>query len=107
MAIKESCITSILLLFLAVYIPTQKYEADLKQIRDGLLSEEGFPSRNREKRVAIGFGSCLDVTTEGVKVMEKLNARPPNLTAHNAIIGTQQQLAETFGFFFERGSASE
>ena len=98
---------SFLLLFLAIYIPTQKYEADLQQIRDGLLSEEGFPSRRRENRVAIGFGSCVDATTEGVKLMEKLNVRPPNVTAHNSIIATQNQLAETFGFFFERGSASE
>jgi len=104
---RESCVLSLLLLFLAVYIPSQKYEADLELIRNGLLSEEGFPSREGENRVAIGFGSCVDVTTNGVQVMEKLRVAPPNTTSHNSVIETQEQLAQTFGFFFERGSASE
>ncbi len=107
MSFKEGCIASFVLLFLAMYIPSQKYVADLKQIRDGLLSEEGFPSTKRENKVAIGFGSCVDVTAVGVKVMEKIGISPPNGTIHNSVIATEEQLAETFGFFFERGSASE
>ena len=107
MSLGNGSVLSLLLLFLAVYIPTQKYKADLELVRNGLLSEEGFPSTKRENRVAIGFGSCVDVTANGVRVMEKLRVLPPNETSHNSVIETQEQLAETFGFFFERGSASE
>ena len=100
-------LVSIVFLFLAFYVPTQKYEADLKQILRGLLTEEEFPPRKHENRVAIGFGSCVDVTTEGVKLMETLKTSPPLTPIHNSVIATATQLAETFAFFFEKGSASE
>lgn len=100
-------VVSVIFLFLAFYIPTQKYEADLKQILRGLLTEEEFPPRKYESKVAIGFGSCVDVTTEGVKLLEALQESPPLTSIHNSVIATPTQLGETFAFFFEKGSASE
>ena len=107
MASAESCLISVIFLFLAIYVPRLKYEADLKQILRGLLSEEGFPSKKNENRVAIGFGSCVDVTLDGVNLLNALQMSPPGIPIHNSVIVTPQQLAETFAFFFEKGSASE
>lgn len=103
----RSCVVSLLFLVLATYIPTQKYQVDLTRILNGLLQEEEFPQRNHLKKVAIGFGSCVDVITEGVELLERLGAKPPEKPFHNNIISSTEQLAETFAFFFERGSASE
>lgn len=98
---------SFLFLALATYIPTQRQEADLTRILHGLLKEEEFPLRNQPRRVAIGFGSCVDVVTGGVELFEQLGIAAPEKPFHNKIISSEEQLAESFAFFFERGSASE
>ena len=103
----RSCVVSLLFVLLATYIPTQKHEADLKRILQGLLKEEEFPLREQPRRVAIGFGSCVDIVTEGLKLFEQLGIAPPESPCHNNVIASEEQLAETFAFFFERGSASE
>lgn len=103
----RSCVVSLLFLALATYVPTQKYQADLTRILNGLLQEEEFPQRNQLNKVAIGFGSCVDIITEGVELLERLGAEPPEKPFHNNIISSKEQLAQTFAFFFERGSASE
>lgn len=103
----EGLFAPLLFLFLAIYIPTQKYQADLARILHGLLKEEDFPSRNYQNKVAIGFGSCIDVVTDGVQLLERVGIAPPETPLHNSVISSQEELAETFAFFFERGSASE
>ena len=103
----ENCIFSILFLLLALYISNQKYGADLDQILKGLLTEEEFPLKSEQNRVAIGFGSCLDVYVDGVELLKELGIAPPEKTLHNSIICSEQDLAETFAFFFQQGSAAE
>lgn len=103
----RSCLISLLFIVLASYIPTQKQEADLSRILHGLLKEEEFPPRKQPRKVAIGFGSCVDVVTGGVELFERLGVASPDKPSHNSIISSEKELAETFAFFFERGSASE
>ena len=103
----ETCLIPLLFLILAIYIPTQRYEANLARILRGLLQEEEFPLRNQQNKVAIGFGSCVDIVTDGVELVQRLGIPPPKTPLHHNIISTQKELAETFAFFFERGSASE
>lgn len=98
---------SLLFLALASYIPTQKQQVDLNRILHGLLKEEEFPARKQSRKVAIGFGSCVDVVTGGVELFERLRIAAPDKPLHNSIISSEEELAETFAFFFERGSASE
>ena len=66
-----------------------------------------FPSRNQQNRVAIGFGSCLDIFTDGLELLKRVEVAPPESPAHHDIISSKDKLAETFAFFFSRGSASE
>lgn len=103
----EKCLAPLLFLVLAIYCPTQKYKADLPRILHGLLKEEEFPLRNQENRVAIGFGSCIDIFADGLETLERAGIAPPETPLHHNILSSQEQLAETFAFFFERGSASE
>lgn len=103
----EGCIVSLLFLVLAVYFPSQRYQADLDRILHGLLQEEEFPSRNQQNRVAIGFGSCLDIFTDGLELLKRAEIQPPKTPVHHNIISSTDKLAETFAFFFEHGSASE
>ena len=107
MTSSESCVISLLFVFLAIYIPHQGYEVDLSRILHGLLTEEGFPMRKDENRVAIGFGSCVDITTNGVELMKRMGMEPPETPVHNSIVSSEQELSETFAFFLEHGSASE
>lgn len=103
----ENCLVSLLFLILAVYIPTQKHKADLARILHGLLKEEEFPLRNRQNKVAIGFGSCIDIVTNGVELLDRVGIAPPETPLHNNVISSKEEFAKTFAFFFERGSASE
>ena len=103
----RSCLVSFLFLVLASYIPTQRQGADLDRILHGLLKEEEFPAKHHPRKVAIGFGSCVDVLTGGVELLERLGIAAPNEPSHNQVISSDQEFAETFAFFFERGSASE
>lgn len=100
---------SLLFLFLATYFPTQRQEADLNRILDGLLKEEDFPllSHGQKSRVAIGFGSCVDIVAEGVELLEQVGIAPPETPVHHSIISSEEKLGQTFAFFFQRGSASE
>lgn len=107
MGTKENCIVSLLFLVLALYFPSQRYQADLDRILHGLLKEEEFPSRNQQNRVAIGFGSCLDIFTDGLELLKRVDIDPPETSVHHEIISSKENLAETFAFFFEHGSASE
>lgn len=102
-----SCVLSLIFLALATYIPTQKQEADLTRILHGLLKEEEFPLMDQRRRVAIGFGSCVDLVAGGLELFEHLGIAAPETPFHNSIISSEEQLAESFAFFFERGSASE
>lgn len=103
----RSCLVSFLFLVLASYIPTQRQEVNLDRILHGLLKEEEFPPKHHPRKVAIGFGSCVDVVTGGVELFERLGIAAPEESFHNQVISSDQELAETFAFFFERGSASE
>jgi ADP-dependent glucokinase len=103
----RACLVSLLFVVLASFVPTQKQEIDLNRILHGLLKEEEFPPKTHPRKVAIGFGSCVDVIAGGLELFERLEIAAPDEPFHNAIISSEEELAETFAFFFQRGSASE
>lgn len=103
----EKCLVSILFLILACYIPSRKYEADLSRILHGLLTEESFPQTSNKRNVAIGFGSCVDIFMNGVEFLNLVGAIPPAVPVHNEVIKSEEELSESFAFFFNQGSAAE
>ncbi|XP_029449685.1 ADP-dependent glucokinase-like [Rhinatrema bivittatum] len=58
-------------------------------------------------RVAIGFGGCLDIIVDGVALLNEAGIEPSSTPIHHNFIETEQQLAESFTYFFLPGAASE
>ncbi|KPP59705.1 ADP-dependent glucokinase-like, partial [Scleropages formosus] len=58
-------------------------------------------------RVAIGFGGCVDITVDGVMLLNKIGLQPSGQPVHHNYIENAQQLVESFAYFFPPGAASE
>ena len=104
----ERCLVSLCFLLLAC-LPTWKegFSADLELILRGLLREEGFRPVNAKNRVAVGFGSCVDVFADGLGLLKELRIEPPGEPKHHDVIHSPDNLAENFAYFFEHGAATE
>ena len=103
------CVVSLVFLILAYRISNKgHYHADLDRVLDGLLREETFRLVNHQRhKVAIGFGSCVDVISDGLEVLRALDIKPPNETAHYDVVSSEKELAEGFAYFFQYGAAAE
>ena len=105
----EKCIVSVTVLFL-LYLPYQQHSivADLDRVLHGLLVEESFRKIDHSRhRVAIGFGSCLDVFADGVELLDKLHVPHPEVASHHDVISSEATLAESFAYYFQYGAAAE
>ena len=106
----EKCVVSIAVLVL-LYLPYQQqnsFEADLERVLHGLLVEESFrKTDHRRHRVAIGFGSCLDIFADGVELLDELHVPHPEVPAHHDVISSEATLAESFAYYFRYGAAAE
>lgn len=109
MSVYTKCVLSLLLLALAYRVHHRgQTNADLSRVLDGLLREETFRRVSHEKhRVAIGFGSCVDVISDGLEVLRALNIDPPESPAHHDVVSSERELAEGFAYFFQYGAAAE
>lgn len=93
-----------------LYLPFQQntIEADLERVLHGLLVEESFRKvDHRRHRVAIGFGSCLDIFADGVELLDKLQVPHPEVASHHDVINSEDSLAESFAYYFQYGAAAE
>ena len=108
-AMYTKCVLSLLFLILAYRVHYHgQTSADLSRVLDGLLREETFRRVSHEKhRVAIGFGSCVDVISDGLEVLHALNIDPPETPAHHDVVSSERELAEGFTYFFQYGAAAE
>ena len=106
----EKCLVSIAVLVL-LYLPYQNQnplEADLERVLHGLLVEESFRKiDHRRHRVAIGFGSCVDIYTDGIELLDELQVPYPEIAAHHDVISSEVTLAESFAYYFRYGAAAE
>lgn len=105
----ERCLVSFVILVL-LYLPYQQkaFEADLERILHGLLVEESFRKIDHSRhRVAIGFGSCLDIFADGVDLLDELAVPHPDTATHHDIITSEDTLAESFAYYFQYGAAAE
>lgn len=84
-------------------------EADgVKSTILGLLRSENDYEKENQARVAVGFGSCLDVMVPALKAFEKLNLTQPPPPPHRNFdfISSMEQFEETFAYFFQRGASA-
>jgi len=73
---------------------------------ESLLMIEESVSVNPKTKIAIGFGSCVDIVAQSRDVIiDKYPA--PKQPKHYDIITNNDQLMEVFAYFFQFGAASE
>lgn len=103
------CVISVVFLVLAYKIHHGNYQtANIERVLDGLLKEEVFRRVSHDThRVAIGFGSCVDVVSDGLKVLGALDIQPPLHPSHHDTVSNETELAEGFAYFFQYGAAAE
>jgi len=98
-----------ILIALAVFYYREGDERDpVLSVLDGLLrAENSLPTRDDSKRVAVGFGACMDVFTEAVPLLDALNLPPPEEPRHHDVVDSGRHLAEILAYFFKHGAAAE
>ena len=97
-----------LLAVIAYFVMKNKSEnARLERVLNALLRDEASVNISKDLRVAVGFGSCMDIIVEGLPLFDKLGFQPPKEPAHHDVIKNEQQLAEAFVYFMREGAAAE
>lgn len=98
-----------ILIALATYYYREGSDNDpVLSVLAGLLrAEESLPARSDSRRVAIGFGACMDVFTEAIPLLNALNLTPPEEPHHYDVVDSGKHLAEMLAYFFKYGAAAE
>ncbi|KAK2158578.1 hypothetical protein LSH36_167g06004 [Paralvinella palmiformis] len=108
-----TCILSLTILLLAfVYkrhgdTDGDELKAQLNTVLNGLLRAEQKVGLDPETRVAVGFGSCLDLIADGLSVLDRVGAEPPVRPRHVNEISSLTEFEEIFAYFFRHGAAAE
>lgn len=109
MASVSMALASFLVLILLATLPYTKvsFRGDLQKVLNGLLYQEGRYVVGSGRRVAVGFGSCWDLVTDGVKLLTASKIPPPVTPEHYDVVSSREDLAKVFAYFFESGAAAE
>ena len=113
MEYKQLSVTSFLTILSAVimvyYYRGNNEEDPAHSVLTGLLrAEKGLPTKGSvQKRVAIGFGSCMDIFTRAVPFVNTMGINPPEKPLHHDVITSNKDLTEILAYFFEHGAAAE
>ena len=103
-----SLIVPVLLLFVAFY----KRSVDLNRenvqaVIDGLIKAEKSLNVTDGLKVAVGFGSCMDIITPAIATIEKLNLTSPTSPKIIHDIEDLDDFAKVFSYYFKYGAAAE
>ncbi|XP_066554014.1 ADP-dependent glucokinase [Amia ocellicauda] len=82
----------------------------LDAVLSSLLRAERKAGAERDvhrRRVAIGFGGCVDIIVDGVSLLNKVGIRPSGSPLHHDYIESIEQMSQSFAYFFSPGAASE
>lgn len=71
-----------------------------------LLQVEKSFSINTNAKVAIGYGSCVDVVSSARTVITS-HSEPPAHVRHFDVISNEEELLQSFAYFYVRGAAAE
>ena len=100
---------SVLVLLSALWYKKQQDDAVQERLQhtlSSLLQVEKSFSVNAAARVAVGYGSCVDVVSSA-SVLLTSRWQPPQHLSHHDVIADEQQLLQSFAYFFARGAAAE
>ncbi|XP_069787083.1 ADP-dependent glucokinase [Narcine bancroftii] len=85
----------------------QELDSRLEAVLSSLLKAERKVDLDRRPRVAVGFGGCLDIVSDGIALLKKVGIKPTKNPVHHNYITSEEELAESFAYFFPPGAASE
>ena len=90
-----------------IYLKNRNEKVYLERVLKGLLKREQSVNVSKNIRVAVGFGSCMDIIIDGLALFEKLGYQPPDGVAHHDLIEDKHKFRETFAYFMKEGAAAE
>ncbi|KAG7461122.1 hypothetical protein MATL_G00206620 [Megalops atlanticus] len=110
--LKYGTVMSFVMVLLAYWYRTpvrDTLDTRLHAVLSSLLRAERKADMNNfvRPRVAVGFGGCVDIIVDGVKLLDKIGLQPTDRPFHHDYIENIAQLAESFAYFFPPGAASE
>jgi len=76
-------------------------------VLNGLLKAEQEAALMNQLRVAVGFGSCVDMIGPGLDILECIGASPPDKPKHYDSLRDTDELQRIFAYFFRHGAAAE
>ncbi|XP_028652768.1 ADP-dependent glucokinase [Erpetoichthys calabaricus] len=112
LAVRYGTLVSLAVVLLALWYrsPVEDVlDERLHKVLTSLLRAEGKVGIDNfdKPRVAIGFGGCVDIVVDSIKLLNKLGIRPSLSPIHHDYIQTEEQLSQSFSYFFPPGAASE
>ena len=102
-------LTSFIIVLVALwYVFDQKtsLNVSVESTLKGLLEIEKKVSVNHNAKIAVGYGSCVDIVAQSKDVIID-HSSPPNNPIHYESISNEEQLLNIFAYFFKRGAAAE
>ena len=100
---------SLIVLLIAYWYEWRQVDDLLNRIElthESLLQIEESVSVDPKTKIAIGFGSCLDVIAQTSDVIINRYS-PPKVAKNYDIIENRDELLEAFAYFFQFGAAAE
>jgi len=98
------------LVFIAAFVYHRGVQMETERmtaVLNGLLKTEEEASLANQLRVAVGFGSCVDMIGPGLDILERIGAVPPDRTEHYNSLQSVDELQRIFAYFFRNGAAAE
>ncbi|KAK1170140.1 ADP-dependent glucokinase-like [Acipenser oxyrinchus oxyrinchus] len=110
--VRYGTVVSVLVVLLALWYrsPVQNsFDQRLDTVLTSLLRAESKVDIDsfRRPKVAIGFGGCVDIIVDGVKLLNEIGLKPSKTPFHHDCIESREQLSQSFAYFFPPGAASE
>src|SRR6218665_2526416 len=96
------------LIILAAYFYRRRDDAiHIDRVLAGLLEAENAVPLDSGIRVAVGFGSCVDVIGSAIDFLNDLKASVPENPQHFNTVRDQEEFEKIFAYFFRHGAAAE
>jgi len=102
-------VLSVLFLIVAVFYRRgiEMEQGRMTAVLNGLLKAEQEASLANQLRVAVGFGSCVDMIGPGLDILGRVGAVPPDQPEHYDSLQNMDELQRIFAYFFRHGAAAE
>ena len=103
-------VLAVTVIIIAVFVYRRRVEMETERmtaVLSGLLKAEQEASLTNRLRVAVGFGSCVDMIVPALDILGHIGAVPPDSPKHYDSLHDLDELQRIFAYFFHHGAAAE